>query len=124
MKRLLLTPLILALSAGPALAADATTHAKAKADAKPATSTMSKADRKALAAEERDRLAREKKDLVERQKLLETQLQTSQKLVAEKDALLKQLQDEIAAIKAGKPVPADKAADSKPAAAAKTKPAK
>lgn len=67
------------------------------ADAKKAT-----ADRKALIAEEKDRLAREKKELQEREALLTKQLETSQKLTAEKEAYMKQLQEEIKKLKSGK----------------------
>lgn len=60
------------------------------------------ADRKALIAEEKDRLAREKKELQEREALLTKQLETSQKLTAEKEAYMKQLQEEIKKLKSGK----------------------
>ncbi len=76
------------LAAAPVHAADA----KGKANA----------DRKALIAEEKDRLAREQKELKEREALLTKQLETSQKLTAEKDAYLKQLQEEIKKLKSGK----------------------
>lgn len=97
-QRILLLSLSLLLASAPAMAADAAKPAK-----KPAKeSSMSLEDRKAAADEEKDRLAREKKDLVDREKALNTQLDTSKKLVTEKDALIKQLQAEIAALKAGK----------------------
>lgn len=80
------------------------------------SANLSPADRKALAEEELDRIARENKEMAERAKLLETQLQTTGKLVAEKDAQLQQLQDELKALKAA---PATAPAGAKPAAAGK-----
>lgn len=118
-QRILLLSLSLLLASGPAMAADAAKPAK-----KPAKeSSMSLEDRKAAADEEKDRLAREKKDLLDREKALKNQLDTSKKLVTEKDALIKQLQAEIAALKAGKKddAKAGKKADAKADKAAPAK---
>ncbi|MFZ5724097.1 MAG: hypothetical protein ACOY33_10620 [Pseudomonadota bacterium] len=99
-KHLFLASLFLSLLSAPVVAADGKKAKSAKAD-----SNLSLADRKALADEELDRLAREKKEMSERADALEAQLETSQQLIDEKEALLKQLQAEIAAIKSGKPLP-------------------
>lgn len=66
------------------------------------TTVATGSDKAALIAEEKDRLAREKQEMEARQALLEKQLQTSQKLVAEKEAYMKQLQEEIRKLKSGK----------------------
>lgn len=126
MKNRIFLPALLSLLI-PVAATAADTGAAKAAPAKPAAgkaaagknANLSPADRKALAEEERDRLTREKQEMDERAKLLETQLQTTQKLVAEKEAYLKQLQDELKALKAApaaKPATKPAAADSKPAA--------
>lgn len=115
MKNRIFLPALLSLLIPVATSAADTAAAKA-APAKPVAgknANLSPADRKALAEEERDRLAREKQEMDERAKLLETQLQTTRKLVAEKEAYLKQLQDELKALKAAPA--ATPAAASKPA---------
>lgn len=96
MKRTALALLAIAsLAVGVATAAD-----------KPASPTTKKTvattDQKTMAAEEKDRLAREKKEMEERAALLKKQLETHKQLVLEKDAYLKQLQEEIQKLKAGK----------------------
>jgi len=114
-QRILLLSLSLLVASVPAVAADAAKPAK-----KPAKeSSMSLEDRKAAADEEKDRLAREKKDLLDREKALQGQLDTSKKLVSEKDALIKQMQAEIAALKAGKKDEAKAGAKADKAAPAK-----
>lgn len=106
MKRLVILSLATLMFSVPAGADDTSKAAKKKA----ARPDISASDRKAMIAEEKDRLAREKKDLSEREQALQSQLDTSKKLVSEKEALIKQLQEQIAAAKAGKPIPEDKPA--------------
>ncbi len=99
MKRLALLSCLVWLVAGPVLAVDTARPALHK---KAAAKQMAAADRLAITAEEKDRLAREKKEMEERAALLQLQLETSKKLVAEKEAYLKQLQNDIKALKADK----------------------
>lgn len=75
----------------------------------PVATLAADANQKAIAAEEKDRLAREKKELLARTDSLQKQLDTSRKLVAEKEALRQQLLAEIASLKtAAKPAAAKK----------------
>lgn len=87
------------LVTGPALAVDTAQPAPNK---KAAAKQLAAADRLAITAEEKDRLAREKKEMEARAALLQQQLETSKKLVAEKEALLKQIQNDIKTLKADK----------------------
>lgn len=92
----------LALLAIASLAVGVVTAADKPGSPATAKKTVATTDQKTMAAEEKDRLAREKKEMEERAALLKKQLETHKQLVLEKDAYLKQLQEEIQKLKAGK----------------------
>lgn len=82
----------LLLGAATTASAAGTAHAGKPADT----------DRQAAIAEEKDRLAREKREMEEREASLRKQLTTSEQLVAEKEAYLQQLRQQLKDAKAGK----------------------
>ncbi len=109
--RILMLPFFLLATTSFAIATDAQA-----ASTKNAKASASLEDQLAVADEEQDRLARQRKDLKEREDALQSQLDTSNKLIAEKDALIKKLEEQIKALKAaGKDAGKDKAGKSNPA---------
>lgn len=97
MKHLTLPLCLALLVTGPALAVDT---ARPVPNKNAAAHQTSAAEQLSLAAEEQDRLAREKKEMEARAALLQQQLVTSKKLLAEKEAWMKKLQEEIKTLKA------------------------